>query len=904
MAQTKVKLIADDVIVQSNLNASHGITTADIGENASYLYYTDARVSSYLSTNGYATQTDIVAAITASAPVTLDTLNELAAALGDDPNFAATTATSLGLKAPLASPSFTGNATFAGNVTANVGTFNSDSGGTGLKIIGRSAANSGALRYYQNNGTTQTARIESNDSIFEINSISNLPIQLKTNDTLALTLDTSQNSTFAGDIGIGISPGENLHIFKSDATALIQASNTSGIAQLQFFPRDSSNVAHLQSIKGVDSDLTFLTGGNSGNSYVPTERIRIDSSGRTSIIGVFESSASQGILNLKQSSGVGSLGMGFHDTGSNPHFWLQSRSNSNYATTYNLALQPNGGNVGIGTASPAEKLQVAGNIIMQGANTNTGYDRYLKLYGNSDPAANTHRWAGIGLYNNGGNNVNELGFFTGSGDSARTEKLHIGSSGDIKITTNGKFLQGVRNTGSATIDMIGFVGGTDTLQIKGGTSGAANVISFYDTGGFIGTWYNGNFGIGTTTPRGKLQINGNGNAWGDAPSVRLWDTTNSKGWVVGNVNNYTAGDFYIRTMPSISGDPGSAQQEFTIKHATGNVGIGTASPNAKLDVKNDDGVGNGLHVVADFNRSAGTDAQLILGYYANGTSVTGPVVYAANSKPLLFAAGGTERMRITSGGNVGIGIDSPQAQFCLKNQIANSGTPLSYSTAQQNVLNGYYTTGESPNRYTRYFDIACVGDGDGTNGGGNIRFLTNPIANDTAIERMRITSGGRVTIKNKPNSGLGYDVLISVGTGADGDVGYQTLSQLNTNLAGASDIRFKKNIEIIPNAIEKIKTINGYTFDWDSENEDYNYSEKEGRDAGVIAQEIQKVLPEVVQIATVDRNEEGKSTSGKNYLSVDYKKIIPLLIQGIKEQETSIQELKAEVETLKTQING
>ena len=57
-----------------------------------------------------------------------------------------------------------------------------------------------------------------------------------------------------------------------------------------------------------------------------------------------------------------------------------------------------------------------------------------------------------------------------------------------------------------------------------------------------------------------------------------------------------------------------------------------------------------------------------------------------------------------------------------------------------------------------------------------------------------------VTIKNKPNSGLGYDVLISLGTGADGDVGYQTLSQLNTNLAGASDIRFKKNIEIIPNA--------------------------------------------------------------------------------------------------------
>ena len=89
-----------------------------------------------------------------------------------------------------------------------------------------------------------------------------------------------------------------------------------------------------------------------------TERMRIDSSGRTSIIGVFESPTSEGILNLKQSSGVGSLGMGFYDGGTNPHFWLQSRSYSNYSTTYNLALQPTGGNVGIGTTSPLASLSV------------------------------------------------------------------------------------------------------------------------------------------------------------------------------------------------------------------------------------------------------------------------------------------------------------------------------------------------------------------------------------------------------------------------------------------------------------------------------------------------------------------------------------------------------------------
>ncbi len=62
-----------------------------------------------------------VAGLVNSAPGTLDTLDELAAALGDDANYAATITTSLGLKAPKASPAFTGDATFAGSVTDSKG---------------------------------------------------------------------------------------------------------------------------------------------------------------------------------------------------------------------------------------------------------------------------------------------------------------------------------------------------------------------------------------------------------------------------------------------------------------------------------------------------------------------------------------------------------------------------------------------------------------------------------------------------------------------------------------------------------------------------------------------------------------------------------------------------------------
>jgi hypothetical protein len=459
-------------------------------------------VGNYLTTNSYATQSYVgtqISNLVDSSPATLNTLNELAAALGDDPNFATTTANSIGLKAPLASPSFTGTPVLSnrmktqdGSAQMNIGqwdgvnhrieadanrplkiySYNTSSGiafgisgsdkltingnGSGITVAGAGnfTGNISGVRGFFNSGATNvvatftstdgTATLQCADPTgnVEFGASGNNFVVQPAGGAAQLTVGSS-SSTFAGNVGIGVTPSQKLevngaakwfgatstdfaqtggqidyydtfrqfrfnaykadstgaeivfntggttsfnqrmvidslgnvgigigspstllHLLGADATVQIQGSGTSSNAGVNFFPRDASNVAHLQSIKGVDSSLTFLTGGNSGNSYVPTERIRIDSSGRTSIIGVFESSASQGILNLKQSSGVGSLGMGFHDTGSNPHFWLQSRSNSNYATTYNLALQPNGGNVGIGSDNPQSKLQV----------TTTGYD--------------------------------------------------------------------------------------------------------------------------------------------------------------------------------------------------------------------------------------------------------------------------------------------------------------------------------------------------------------------------------------------------------------------------------------------------------------------------------------------------------------------------------------------------
>lgn len=105
----------------------------------------------------------------------------------------------------------------------------------------------------------------------------------------------------------------------------------------------------------------------------------------------------------------------------------------------------------------------------------------------------------------------------------------------------------------------------------------------------------------------------------------------------------------------------------------------------------------------------------------------------------------------------------------------------------------------------------------------------------------------------------------------------------------ASDERLKNNIEIIPNAIDKIKQLRGVTFKWNQE----LYETSRTFDIGVIAQEVEQVLPNAVCLAPFDTNfDDNTSKSGQNYLTVYYEKLIPLLIEGIKE-------LKQEIDTLK-----
>ena len=109
--------------------------------------------------------------------------------------------------------------------------------------------------------------------------------------------------------------------------------------------------------------------------------------------------------------------------------------------------------------------------------------------------------------------------------------------------------------------------------------------------------------------------------------------------------------------------------------------------------------------------------------------------------------------------------------------------------------------------------------------------------------------------------------------------------------AGYSDIRLKDDIRIIDNAGIKLYSLNGVTYSQNKLAENYGYVDYRNR-LGVIAQEVQKVLPQIVSPAPFDIDEQGNSKSGKNYLTVDYARLIPLIVETIKEQQREIEFLR------------
>jgi hypothetical protein len=140
-------------------------------------------------------------------------------------------------------------------------------------------------------------------------------------------------------------------------------------------------------------------------------------------------------------------------------------------------------------------------------------------------------------------------------------------------------------------------------------------------------------------------------------------------------------------------------------------------------------------------------------------------------------------------------------------------------------------------------------------------------------------SGGRILYNQSNNSTTTSSNLTFDGSSlrVGGDI-----------TAFASDIRLKTNIKPIENAIAKVLGLSGFTYDLNETAEKELGLTNDERLVGVSAQEVLEVLPEAVRSAPAN----------ENYLTVQYEKIVPLLIEAIKEQQSQIEDLKSRIQSL------
>jgi hypothetical protein len=132
-----------------------------------------------------------------------------------------------------------------------------------------------------------------------------------------------------------------------------------------------------------------------------------------------------------------------------------------------------------------------------------------------------------------------------------------------------------------------------------------------------------------------------------------------------------------------------------------------------------------------------------------------------------------------------------------------------------------------------------------------------------------------------------------VGTAASGTAG--EIRATNNVTAFYSDERLKNFIGKISNALDKVNSLNGYYYKENSTAKELGYN-NDSLQVGISAQEVEKILPEIVTLAPIDCSTDstGKTISrtGQNYKTVYYEKLIPLLIEAIKELSSEVNKLK------------
>jgi len=265
------------------------------------------------------------------------------------------------------------------------------------------------------------------------------------------------------------------------------------------------------------------------------------------------------------------------------------------------------------------------------------------------------------------------------------------------------------------------------------------------------------------------------------------------------------------------------------------VGIGTTSPESAL------------HVNSGSTNTAVTIESTDAACWQVMRDPTADIFFGNTGGDYAVFTGGAERMRIDSSGNVGIGESNPDGLLHLTGDTNSNGAELYLQVNNNNTTDnlGAIHFGNSVDS-----TLSMIrGSTAAANNSSYLSFYNS--ATGTQTERMRLETDGDLHV--------------------DGNVvAYSTT---------ISDIRLKKDVAPIEDAVTKVQQLNGCTF---------TYLKDDRKSAGLIAQDVEKVLPSaVIEDKPVFHGEEGET-----YKTVQYDQVIGLLVEAVKELKAEIEELK------------